>query len=226
MTADLTPVGPYRSGQTVLLVVDVTNVGARQLKRLVVSNQATNLVVQPLWGGCDNAPCPPFTLASLRQKQVTLPATITDAGQPIADVVTVSGGGITRQVVVRIAPPPPKPNPNPWPYILGGAAAVALGGAGAAWGAQRWRQAQLKRWQACISAKGALGAAQEATVGDVKFAAPPVSVRVRMDPGETRFAGPIALYQAPASSSPESAPPEGGPPESGPSESGPAERTP
>ncbi|HWF75935.1 MAG TPA: hypothetical protein VN694_02045, partial [Caulobacteraceae bacterium] len=142
-------------------------------------------------------PCPPFTLAPLERRQFTLPATITDAGQPIFDVVTVSGGdGIARQAVVRV----PRPW-NPWPYALGGAALLAAGVA-----ARRWiwphptpapAPAPTPDWPALITAHGALGAAQEARVGDVKFAAPPVSVRARMDPGETRFAGPIPLDPPP-----------------------------
>jgi hypothetical protein len=214
VTADLTPVGPYKSGQTVLLVVDVTNVGGRALRRLSVVNQASNLTVEPLWGGCESAPCPPFALAALRQKQVTLPATITDAGQPIFDVVTVSGDGITRQAVVRIVPPPPPPPPpksNLWTYVLGAAGLALAGGAGA-WLARSSPAAQRARWAPRIAATGALASTQEASVGDVKFAAPPISVRAHMDPPEPRFEGPIPVGPTPPNGSPGGAASGNGPP--------------
>jgi hypothetical protein len=148
-------------------------------------------------------------LAGQKQKQITLPVTITDAGQPIFDVVTVSGYGLTRQAVVRV--PAPKPA-NPWPYVLGGAALLAAGGGGAAW----WRgrnspQAQRNRWLPRIAAKGALGAAQEASVGAVQFAAPPISVRAHMEPGETRFGGPIPVTPESGSEPPHDPTPGGGP---------------
>jgi hypothetical protein len=164
VTADLTPVGPYRSGQTLLLVVDVTNLGGRAVRGLSLANQGSNLVVvDALWGGCESAPCPPFEIAGLKQKQITLPVKITDAGQPIFDVVTVSGDGVARQAVVRIAP---SPKPNPWPYVLGGAALLAAG-ALAAWLARPSPDAQRARWGARIAAEGALGAAEETAVGAV-----------------------------------------------------------
>jgi hypothetical protein len=178
----------------VLLVVDVTNLGDRPASGLTVANQASNLVVaNPLWGGCEAAPCPPFAIAGLKQKQITLPVTITDAGQPIFDVVTVSGEGVARQAVVRVAP-----RWTPWAYVLGGLA--LLGAGAAAW--RLWPRPTppgAPNWPALITAQGVLDAAQEARVGEVKLAAPPVSVRARMDPGETRFAGPIPLGPPPDS---------------------------
>jgi hypothetical protein len=194
-------VGPYRNGQTGLLVVDVTNVGGRALRGVSIGNQASNLDINPSWGGCETAPCPPFTLARLRQKQITIPVTVTDARQPIFDVVTVSGDGVTRQAVLRIPPPPP-PRLNLLPYILGAAAALIAGVA--AW--RLWPH-PTPNWPALITARGALGAAQEVKLGDVTFAVPPVSVRAHMDPADTRFGGPIPLNPPPGSEAPQDQPP-------------------
>jgi hypothetical protein len=202
----------------VLLVVDVTNSGGGGLRGLSILNQPSNLAVDPRWGGCEGSPCPPFTLGPLERRQFTLPATITDAGQPIFDVVTVSGDGVTRQAVVRI------PTPwNPWPYAFGGAALLAAGVA-----ARRliWpptppppaTPTPPPDWASLITAHGALGAAQEPKVGKLEFAAPAVSVRARMDPGETRFGGPIPVTPPPggpaAGSSPEGPTPDSPTPES------------
>jgi hypothetical protein len=188
VTADLTPAGPYRSGERVLLVVDVTNLGGRGAPVLTLVNQASNLETEPLWGGCEAAPCPPFALAALTQKQITIPATVIDAGRPIVDVVTVSDGAVQHSAEVRVRPPK---RPDLLLFVILGGALLAVGGAAAL--ARTSKTAQRRRWGARIAAQGALAATEETSVGDVKFTAPPIGVTARLDPGETRFAAPIPI---------------------------------
>ena len=120
VTADLTPAGPYQSGQQVLLVIDVTNVGGSPADRVRVANASKNLRADKLWGGCETAPCPAFTLAALDQRQITVPATIVDADAAIDDTVTVSAAGLPSQrIPVHVAAPTPPPPPTLWIALRG-----------------------------------------------------------------------------------------------------------
>ncbi len=103
MTADLTPAGPYQSGQGVLLVIDVTNTGGSPARGVQVANATKSLRAETPWGGCERAPCPAFALAALEQRQITVPATIIDADAAIDDTVTVSAPGLpTQRIPVQI----------------------------------------------------------------------------------------------------------------------------
>lgn len=189
VTADLTPVGPYRSGQAVLLVIDVTNLGGADASGVTVTNAAKNLRTAKQWDGCAQAPCPAFTLVALGQQQIIIPATVIDAGQAIDDTVVVAAKGLpARKAVVRVPPS----GPTPLQVALGAVAVLILGGA--AWiGRARWRSGQQRRWRGLISAKASLAANSAAAAPSVRLAAPSISVRSRLESGAARIAGAISI---------------------------------
>jgi hypothetical protein len=187
VTADLTPVAPYRSGQAVLLVVDVTNLGGADAADVRVTNTAKNLRIGKQWDGCAQTPCPAFTLAALSQQQITIPATVIDAGRAIDDTVVVSAPGLPK---LRAVAQVPAPGPTPLQIALGAAATLLLGGA--AWIARaNWRSGQRRRWGRLISTHGSMETRSGAAAPSAPLAAPSISVRSRLEPGEARPAGPI-----------------------------------
>ena len=188
VTADVTPRGPYRTGQTVLLVIDITNTGAAAANGLRVANATNSLSTEPLWGGCETTPCPAFTLASLQQKQITVPATVIDGGAAIDDTVVVSARGLPAQRVrVHVPLPPP---PTLWIAL---AAAVTLT---AAWIARTsWRSSQHRRWMQLVSTKAALDTRGGASTPFLPLSAPTLSLRSRLVPGASRTNGPIPMRQ-------------------------------
>jgi|HubBroStandDraft_1064217.scaffolds.fasta_scaffold116850_1 hypothetical protein len=187
VTADLTPVGPYRNGEAVLLVVDVTNLGGADATGVRLTNTAKNLRVGAQWDGCAQIPCPAFTLAALGQQQITIPTSVIDADRAIDDTVVVYAAGQPKlKALVRVA----APGPTPLQIALGAGAALIMGGG--AWIARsRWRSGQKRRWQRLISARGSIDARDGAAARSVPLAAPPISVRSRLEPGVARAGGPI-----------------------------------
>jgi hypothetical protein len=190
VTADLTPAGPYRSGQTVLLVIDVTNLGGSPADGVRVANATRSLRTERLWGGCETAPCPPFTLAALEQRQITVPARVINADAAIDDIVTVAAVGQPTQRVPVHVPAPVRP--TLW---------IALGLAGvltaALFARTSWRSAQRRRWLQLISTSAALDARGGASTPFLPLTAPPIGVRARLEPGAARANGPIQMRRIP-----------------------------
>ena len=185
VTADLTPAGPYRSGQSVLLVIDVTNTGASAARAVRVANTSDNLSADGPWGGCETASCPAFVLAALDQRQITVPATIINADAAIDDTVVVSAPGMpTQRVPVHLPPPPP---PRTLWIALGAAAALTA----ALIGRLSWRSSQRRRWLQLITTKAALDTRGGASTPFLPLTAPTLSVRSRLVPGVARANGPI-----------------------------------
>jgi hypothetical protein len=192
VTADLTPVGPYQNGQGVLLVIDVTNTGGSPAEGVRVGNATSSLRTEKLWGGCERAPCPAFTLAALEQRQITVPATVIQADAAIDDTVTVSARGLpTLRVPVHI-PAPASPRPTLW---------IALGAVGvltAAWIARSsWRSSQRRRWLQLVSARAAMDTRGGASTPFLPLAAPTIGIRSRLVPGAARTQGPIPMRLIP-----------------------------
>jgi hypothetical protein len=186
VTADLTPAGHYRSGQAVLLVIDVTNVGGSPAEGVRVANATRSLRAERLWGGCETAPCPTFTLAALEQRQITVPARVINADAAIDDTVTVSAVGQPTQRIRVHAPAPVRP--TLW---------IALGLAGVLTAAlvarTSWRSAQRRRWMQLISTTAALDARGGASAPFLPLTAPAIGVRARLEPGAARANGPIPM---------------------------------